>query len=580
MPGFGIRFSSNAPTSVIGKIFTSLFFFIFLAMGSFFLWLIVREEWGALRTWTWQKTPCEILSSRVRETDDQGRRSGGFHFDVSYRYAFGGQTYTSDRYKRGSQSFSDYRKAARLTEQYPGESKTSCYVNPSTPAEAVLVRDDFYLLFFALIPLVFIAIGAGSIYFTWRHKPAADANAQAISERASPAKGQRFTVVFCSLFLLVGGAMFYGMCLRPVLKIMAAHNWTAVPCVVISSEVETHSDSDGSTYSVNILYSYEVNGREFRSNRYHFMGGSSSGYDGKRAVVNQHPPGTRTVCYVNPADPTEAVLERGFTPDLWFGLIPLAFIAFGAIGLTYSLRNSRKSEAATGVARSIASSGSSRSAMAVSSAARSSESVVLNPKTAPWVKLVGVTLAAAFWNGIVSLFAGHVLAGWRSGNGEWFPTLFLTPFVLIGLGLILGIGYYFLALFNPRARLRIAPGAVPLGSDLRVEWELTGRTGVLQKLELRLQGREEAKYRRGTSTCMDKNLFADIELAVLTTPSEIRSGTRIVTIPGNLMHSFASKNNSIIWSLRLHGDIPRWPDISEEFPLTVLPAVRTAKEEL
>ena len=38
-----------------------------------------------------------------------------------------------------------------------------------------------------------------------------------------------------------------------------------------------------------------------------------------------------------------------------------------------------------------------------------------------------------FWNGIVSVFVVKIIMDWRGGNGNWFETLFLTPFVLIGL---------------------------------------------------------------------------------------------------------------------------------------------------
>jgi hypothetical protein len=36
------------------------------------------------------------------------------------------------------------------------------------------------------------------------------------------------------------------------------------------------------------------------------------------------------------------------------------------------------------------------------------------------------------------------------------------------------------------------------------------------------------------------------------------------------MHSFAAKNNKIVWTLHVRGEIPRWPDVDDEFPFTVL----------
>jgi hypothetical protein len=43
------------------------------------------------------------------------------------------------------------------------------------------------------------------------------------------------------------------------------------------------------------------------------------------------------------------------------------------------------------------------------------------------------------------------------------------------------------------------------------------------------------------------------------------------------MHSFEAGHNKIIWSLRVHGDIYRWPDVKDEYPIVVLP-MRHAQE--
>src|SRR5262245_9530536 len=117
-------------------------------------------------------------------------------------------------------------------------------------------------------------------------------------------------------FLLLGGVLCYFFFVRPAQRILAARTWQEVPCTIVESSVQTHSDEDGSTYSVNVVFTYSVDGSEYRSDRYKFMGGSSSGYDSKAKVVAALPAGTRTTCWVNPADPTDAVVNRGFTPDL------------------------------------------------------------------------------------------------------------------------------------------------------------------------------------------------------------------------------------------------------------------------
>jgi len=578
MTGFGTSSKSNAPTGAAGRLFLSLFFLVFLGMGAVFVWLVAREGFAGIRTWRWKKTNCEIINSYVGDTDDEEKRTGNFYFEVRYSYGFEGRSFTSDKHKRKPESFSDYSKAARLTERYRSGSSAVCYVNPSAPTEAILQRDNLLFPLLVLFPMIFVVIGGGGIYFVWRRKPSGQQATRPISDRAGSIKGQRFAFLFFLIFLIIGSAFLYGFFIRPVFKILSARQWPSVPCVVIFSEVKSHSGDDGTTYGVNILYSYEFHGREFKANRYDFMGGSSSGYSGKQAIVARHTPGTKTVCYVNPSEPTDAVLERGFTPGMWFGLIPLVFVLVGALGLIFSVRKRRQSTLTAGAAGDSLAFGTTRSTSApVMHERAATERSVLNPKMSPLAKLLAMMAFALFWNGIVSVFVWQVVTSGRSGHTRWFLALFLVPFVLIGLGLAGGIIYFFLALFNPRPRLTITPGAVPLGETLRVEWEIAGRTDVLENLRVRLQGREEATYRRGTSTSTDKSLFADIAIAHVTTPQEMRSGAGTVTVPAELMHSFASNNNKIVWAILVHGEIARWPDVKETFPVTVLPSKRSRR---
>jgi len=117
-----------------------------------------------------------------------------------------------------------------------------------------------------------------------------------------------------------------------------------VPCTVLSSEVKAHHDPDviNDTYSVSILYGYEFNGHQFQADNYNvegFQNASSIGHDGKQAVVDRFPPGTRTVCYVNPAAPAEAVLNRGLPFIVLVGLLPLGFALIGGSGLVFTLKS-------------------------------------------------------------------------------------------------------------------------------------------------------------------------------------------------------------------------------------------------
>jgi hypothetical protein len=199
-------------------------------------------------------------------------------------------------------------------------------------------------------------------------------------------------------------------------------------------------------------------------------------------------------------------------------------------------------------------------------------SVTLKPRWSPWGKVLGMLFFALFWNGITGVFVWQVIQSWRSGRPEWFLTIFMIPFVLIGLVLIGAVFNFVLALWNPRPTLRLTPGTPRLGQTMSLEWEFSGRVRVIERLRVYLEGREEATYRQGTRTSTDKSVFAEIDLANEPGRLDLYSGRVETALPVKTMHSFESDNNKIVWNIRVKGSIARWPDVDEEFPVSVLPA--------
>jgi hypothetical protein len=129
-----------------------------------------------------------------------------------------------------------------------------------------------------------------------------------------------------------------------------------------------------------------------------------------------------------------------------------------------------------------------------------------------------------------------------------------------------------MALFNPRLQITITPGAVAVGGTVRVQWRLTGRTGRLQNLRLSLKGREEVTPVGGKNSRNERSVFAGLEIANINPPNDMRSGEATVKIPTGVVPSFAAPSNKIVWAIRVQGDIAQWPDLKEDFPITVLPA--------
>lgn len=570
MAAFRLIATPGQPTSLAGKIFLSLFLSIFLLFGLVFIFLFGRDLWQTFESFSWPSQPCVITRSEVLNAPSKDRGEP-YVFHIEYRYEAGGQSRVSNRYRSKDEKSSNWSEMDALARKFPVGARTTCFVNPANPDEAILRHKSLWIGLFLIVPLVFVWVGAGGIWFTWRVPPA---QSRPLSEKASRTAGGRFTALFCGVFLLVGlgGTVALGW---NFIDLVQSGSWIKTPCTVESSRVLTHDSSDGDTYSVDILYRYSFANQTHHSSRYSFMGGSSSGYKGKAAVVKKYPPGSNTFCYVDPHNPSKAVLHRGWTWEMLIILVPLLFTAIGAGGIYFALKPKSAGKALPEDPRNrFAAAADSSSSF--SAAPSSNGPLVLKPKASAFAKMCGMLLVALFWNGIISIFLYEAAESWQTGSPDWFLTIFMIPFVVIGLGMIFGVFYFMLCIGNPVAKIALNPSAVPLGGKLRLGWGFEGKTHRIRNLRITLEAREEATYRRGTRSYTDKSTFYRQDLIDLSDPRQIAQGLAEAEIPSDLMHSLASGNNKIVWILTLHGSIPRWPDVSEEFELTVLPAERSA----
>ena len=54
---------------------------------------------------------------------------------------------------------------------------------------------------------------------------------------------------------------------------------------------------------------------------------------------------------------------------------------------------------------------------------------------------------------------------------------------------------------------------------------------------------------------------------------EIAQGFAVWQLPLQVMHTFQADRNRILWRLRVHGSIAFWPDIEDEYEITIYPPV-------
>ena len=406
--------------------------------------------------------------------------------------------------------------------------------------------------------------------------------------------------LFFGVFLAAGCAMGYFMVIGPWLKMQKAANWKSTPCVIDECELGVHQGEDSDTYSIDVAYSYEFNGQEFTAERYSFFDMNSNSKSWRKEVVDELKPGTNAVCFVNPDDPTEAVIHRGWTPDWPWSFFPIPFFLVGSIGVlgvAYnfvtggSLISStiprdgilNRLTMPTGGDMESAQEGEARtfSSSQISSWSESDYDdddveeargpVTLESESAPLAAAIFLLIFGLIWNSIVSVFVAQRIPEWMQFNFG-FMDLFLTPFILVGIGTILGALHQFLASFNPVPILTLSRQWIPLGSDAKLSWQFRGSPRSIRTLKITLEGREEARYRRGTNTSTDTNVFFTEVLHETSDPTEIAEGNDLrIPIPTDSMHSFDGGNNKVIWRLKFHGEIPFWPDVNADFPIRVMP---------
>ncbi|MEN6307370.1 MAG: DUF3592 domain-containing protein, partial [Anaerohalosphaeraceae bacterium] len=397
-------YDSDKPDSVAGRLFATVFFMFFLGMGLLFEILLVREVVSVIHRRNWPVVSCRILESSVCQ---ESNSENPYRFAVKYDYQVNGTTYQSTRYQFKDSGSSDYAQIQKLAEHYQAGSETQCYVNPENPSQAILEQDSLGMACFILIPTVFVLVGAGGIYGTWFYKPKPKTQKAALPEaKGKIRKSQWGLLLFGFVFFAAGSGFSYIILVRPLLGIIHARGWVETPCVIISGQVLSHDSDDGTTYSVDILYEYVYADKAYRSNRYDFMGGSSSGYQGKRRVVDKYLKLKNTVCYVNPESPNDAVLIRKLTWKNAIGLFPLIFVAVGLavmIGAFTGMRRGAVKNPSHWWLPTTASNSSRRSDYLQHYRVQE-DKAILRPQKTPVMMLVMSLVFCGFWNGVISVF--------------------------------------------------------------------------------------------------------------------------------------------------------------------------------
>jgi hypothetical protein len=148
-----------------------------------------------------------------------------------------------------------------------------------------------------------------------------------------PAQSRAFLVGLGLLLAFIGGAFCFWLG-RSYFRVKAVDAWPEVRCVILRSEVEEFLPvpNVAPRYRVKIDYYYEYNGRSWHSGRVRSRERATALKGRAEEWQAKYPTGRETVCFVNPADPSFAILEKDSKAVIYTIWFPGLFVV-GGLGM-------------------------------------------------------------------------------------------------------------------------------------------------------------------------------------------------------------------------------------------------------
>lgn len=141
--------------------------------------------------------------------------------------------------------------------------------------------------------------------------------------------------------------------LTPLRQVWQTRTWLQVPCRIVAAEVvPVPSRKGGRNYTIDVSFVYHPAavmgggqaGPEHTGRRYALRWESDSNRIAKEMVVQRLRGRPQTVCWVDPHDPTQSVLDRSLgaaLPPLWL-LVFLIFPIVGLLAIPHSFHERRR----------------------------------------------------------------------------------------------------------------------------------------------------------------------------------------------------------------------------------------------
>jgi hypothetical protein len=398
----------------------------------------------------------------------------------------------------------------------------------------------------------------------------------------STTAGIWIVTIFCSIFAGVGATILVNSYVLPYWSLIRSSNWPQTQAVMDRIEIAESRGDDSTSYYPKAEYHYTVDDVMYRGSLFWF--GQNNTINKRKLVedaTSVFSAGDEFPLYYNPSNPSESVVVRQISPASWFlAALSSAFIAFPLFILYAAISASAKAKkpkpALNAVPLSLAGTQGFGSLAFHSDTCpneiddpHNNQPYMIKPTTNQLTNAIGLFIFSMIWNGIVAAFAYGVV--FDAGGFKWLPALFTFGFFLLGAGIFCGAIYCLLASFNPKPTVVCSQSQIYPGSEFEISWTFAGNTGRIKSLKLSLTCSETVTYRAGTDTRTETKVLSEDILFESTDPSTFAEGFALTKLPINSMHTFKSPNNEVKWTVKLEGDIPMWPNLSEIFDIKVYP---------
>jgi hypothetical protein len=154
---------------------------------------------------------------------------------------------------------------------------------------------------------------------------------------SSSSRSGRWWLAVMGIILALAGAGFTWGLWIAWQKAEETRRWTPTPCRIISAQVLSARPTPSSNvqHRVDLRYRYEFGGQTRTGQNIRRVDGPTVHESEARKKLEAYPVGHETTCWVNPAQPDQAILQHSTRAALYTLWFPLLFVA-GGIGMAWN----------------------------------------------------------------------------------------------------------------------------------------------------------------------------------------------------------------------------------------------------